>query len=185
MPPRCKLCNHESREQIDLALRRGVSFPTISRAYGVTVANLQRHKKNHLKSRAKSKRGRAAVDLLAKITGRSVSPTRGAPPAVPRVPVEHGDELLVLVEGLRQDIAALRQLASARGTDPKTQVAARREIGVLSDRIARTLEAHGRVTGRIGDGVVVVPTTRREEPEAPASPPPAASSDPPWKVSAH
>ena len=47
MPPRCQVCDHPHRQDIDLALAAaGASFRNIAKPHGVSAAALFRHKKN-------------------------------------------------------------------------------------------------------------------------------------------
>ncbi len=45
---RCTVCTHNQREDIDIALVRGVSIRQIEDTYGVNYNAAQRHKENHL-----------------------------------------------------------------------------------------------------------------------------------------
>ncbi len=44
----CTVCIHDRREDIDIALVRGVSVRAVEASYGVTYRSAQRHKENHL-----------------------------------------------------------------------------------------------------------------------------------------
>ncbi len=45
---RCTVCTHDQREDIDIALVRGVSIRQVEDTYGVGYNAAQRHKENHL-----------------------------------------------------------------------------------------------------------------------------------------
>ena len=46
--PRCKVCNHENRNDIETALLAGVPQREVATRYGLTPASVSRHKRNHM-----------------------------------------------------------------------------------------------------------------------------------------
>src|SRR5262245_44159362 len=45
---RCTICAHRERQQIDLAIARGLSLPAIAKRFAISYDSLNRHKKAHL-----------------------------------------------------------------------------------------------------------------------------------------
>lgn len=48
MPMPCKVCRHERRSEIDVALVRGGSAQAIARSHGLTARSVQRHALMHI-----------------------------------------------------------------------------------------------------------------------------------------
>jgi len=71
MPPKCTICEHEKREEIDRLLVQGGTMRTMAHQYGVSNDALKRHKKSHLpKSLTVAKQAESvtkAEDLFSQI----------------------------------------------------------------------------------------------------------------------
>lgn len=48
MPRQCKVCEHESRAQIELELANKVGGPTVAKRYEVSEDSVNRHRKHHM-----------------------------------------------------------------------------------------------------------------------------------------
>jgi len=72
MANKCKVCNNPNTDEINRQLVEGVTLETISSIYGITVAALHRHQKNHIPAhlvKAKvAKETAAANSLMARVS---------------------------------------------------------------------------------------------------------------------
>lgn len=67
MARQCTVCAHADKDKIDTQLVGGATLDAVSKTYGLTVAALQRHQKNHIPQRlvkAQDAKEIAAADTL-------------------------------------------------------------------------------------------------------------------------
>lgn len=130
MPPKCSICSHERRTEIDAALVSGTPLRDIAQQFDVSISALSRHRKNgHI--------GKAAVKALK---AREIADAE--------MEIYHGSNVVKQLDDLLD--TGRRLLSSAEAQDDL------RAAAPLLGQVRQTLESIAKISGELqGDGPTV------------------------------